>query len=51
MPKLYSWEAKRAGGRITIYHSCGKVVGVDAITKQGSKVVAVDKTGAAYELA
>lgn len=50
MDKLYSWEAKRAGGRITIYHSCGKIVGVDTISRQGNKVIATDKDGRNYEL-
>lgn len=31
MDTLYNWIAKRAGGKITIEHSCGKVVGVDRI--------------------
>lgn len=31
MDTLYSWNAKRAGGKITIEHSCGKVTGVDRI--------------------
>lgn len=57
MTKLYSWEAKRAGGAITISHSCGKIVGVDFITTtqdengKNKKVVAIHKDGRSYELA
>lgn len=49
-PKLYSWTAKRAGGRITVMHSCGKVVGVDAITSAEGRIIALDKNGKTYEL-
>lgn len=31
MPTLLKWYAKRAGGRITITHSTGKVAGIDKI--------------------
>lgn len=31
MDTLYSWNAKRAGGRITVTHSCGKIAGIDTI--------------------
>ena len=31
MEKLYSWKARRAGGRITVTHSCGKIANVDTI--------------------
>lgn len=50
MDKLYLWTAKRAGGRITITHSCGKVVAIDTIQPEGGRVVATDKDGRQYEL-
>lgn len=50
LPILYSWNARRAGGRITIEHSCGKVVGVDRIEPAGGKVIATDKNARQYEL-
>lgn len=50
MDTLYSWSAKRAGGRITVTHSCGKVANVDTIMPIGGKVVATDKNGRDFEL-
>ena len=50
MDKLYSWNAKRAGGRITIYHSCGKIPHVDTIQPEDGKVVATASDGRKYEL-
>ncbi len=50
MPILYSWNAKRAGGRITIYHSCGKTAHVDTIQPEGGKIVATASDGRKYEL-
>lgn len=50
MDTLYSWNARRAGGRITITHSCGKIVGVDRIESIGNNVVATDKNGCQYKL-
>lgn len=50
MNRLYSWSARRAGGRITIVHSTGKVVGVDVIQPSDGKIIAVDKNGRSYEL-
>lgn len=50
MDTLYSWEARRAGGRITITHSCGKVVGVDTIQPMNGKVIATDKNARQYVL-
>lgn len=56
---IKAWNAKRAGGRITIYgrNSDGdtcKVVGVDSITTDGPVdcpyVVAIDKYGSRYRL-
>lgn len=49
-PKLYSWRARRAGGRITITHSCGKIVGVDSIYVSDGAVFAIDKGGVTYAL-
>ena len=43
MDILYSWSAKRAGGRITVTHSCGKVANVDTIAPEAGHVVATDK--------
>jgi hypothetical protein len=50
MDVLRNWTAKRAGGRITIYHSTGKVPHVDTILVKGGKVVACDRNGVEYEL-
>lgn len=50
MDRIYSWNARRAGGRITITHSTGKIVGVDVIAPQNGKIVAIDKDGRSYEL-
>jgi hypothetical protein len=50
MDTLYSWNARRAGGRITVAHSCGKIVGVDTIQPENGKVVATDKDGRQYAL-
>lgn len=50
MDTLYSWNARRAGGRITVTHSCGKIVGVDRIEPVEGKVVATDKDGRQYAL-
>jgi hypothetical protein len=50
MDKLYSWSAKRAGGRITVTHSCGKIAGIDRIEPEFGRVIAVDKDGRSYEL-
>lgn len=49
-PVLYSWHAKRAGGRITIYHSCGKVPHVDLIQPADGKLMALASNGETYEL-
>lgn len=50
MDTLYSWSAKRAGGRITVTHSCGKIANVDTISPKDGKVVAIDKDGRQFEL-
>lgn len=50
MDTLYSWSAKRAGGRITVTHSCGKVANVDTIKPENGRVVATDKDGRSFEL-
>jgi len=50
MDKLYSWTAKRAGGRITVYHSCGKIPGVDTIAPEDGKLIATVYTGKKFEL-
>lgn len=58
MEKLYSWRARRAGGRITVTHSCGKVPNVDvieprpgAIAGASAIIVAVVADGREFELA
>lgn len=52
MDTLYSWSARRAGGRITITHSSGKVVGVDTIEPDAEgKVIATRHDGAKFYLA
>jgi hypothetical protein len=50
MDRLYSWSAKRAGGRITVTHSCGKIANVDTIAPEGGRVVATDKDGRQFDL-
>lgn len=50
MDRLYSWSAKRAGGRITVTHSCGKIANIDTIAPEGGRVVATDKDGRQFEL-
>jgi hypothetical protein len=50
MDTLYSWGAKRAGGRITVTHSCGKIANVDTISPKNGKVVATDKDGREFVL-
>ncbi len=47
MDKLYSWRARRAGGRITVTHSCGKISNIDAIEIEGGRVVATQASGSA----
>jgi len=47
MDRLYSWSARRAGGRITVTHSCGKVPNVDRIELRGADLVAVQASAAA----
>ena len=52
MDTLYSWSARRAGGRITITHSCGKVVGIDTIEPDAEgKVIATRHDGTKFYLA
>lgn len=51
MEKLYSWRARRAGGRITVTHSCGKIPNVDVIEPRGETIVAVVADGREFELA
>lgn len=50
MDKLYSWDARRAGGRITITHSCGKIAGIDSIKPENGKVIATHHDGRRFEL-
>ena len=50
MQHLKNWNARRAGGRITIVHAEGKVVGVDKIEPVDGRIVATDKNGAQYVL-
>ena len=47
MDTLYSWRARRAGGRITVTHSCGKVPNIDAIEVRNGEVIAVQAAGSA----
>lgn len=51
MEKLYSWTAKRAGGRITVTHSCGKIPHVDTIQSENGVIVATVADGRKFELA
>lgn len=51
MERLYSWRARRAGGRITVTHSCGKIANVDVIEPRDGKIVAVVADGREFELA
>ena len=50
LPVLFKWTAKRAGGRITIYHSTGKIVGIDKIELVEGDVVATTNDGDQYKL-
>lgn len=50
MDTLYSWSAKRAGGRITVTHSCGKIANVDTIAPRDGKVIATDKDAREFDL-
>lgn len=50
MDILYSWNAKRAGGRITVTHSCGKIAGIDTIQPESGRVVATGADGRKFEL-
>jgi hypothetical protein len=50
MDKLYSWNAKRAGGRITVTHSCGKIAGIDTIQPENGRVVATHADGRKFDL-
>ena len=50
MDTLYSWNAKRAGGRITITHSCGKIAGIDLIQPENGKVIATHADGRKFAL-
>ena len=50
MDTLYSWSAKRAGGRITVTHSCGKIANVDTIAPRNGRVIATDKDGREFIL-
>lgn len=53
--RIFSWKARRAGGRITITgtDSAGagaKIVGVDVIAPRRDRVFAIDKDGEEHEL-
>jgi hypothetical protein len=50
MDTLYSWSAKRAGGRITVTHSCGKIANVDIIAPEDGRVIATDKDNRKFVL-
>lgn len=50
MERLYSWNAKRAGGRITVTHSCGKIANVDTIQPESGKIIATVADGRKFEL-
>ena len=47
MDTLYSWSARRSGGRITIMHSCGRVSNIDVIEPRDGRLVAVQASGSA----
>jgi len=53
--RIFSWKARRAGGRITITGednggARAKIVGVDVISPHGNRVFATDKNGEEHEL-
>jgi hypothetical protein len=50
MDTLYSWNARRAGGRITVTHSCGKIAGIDTIQPEAGRVIATRHDGQQFEL-
>ena len=42
METLYSWSARRAGAKMTLTHSCGKIPGVDRIgPNENGQIVAL----------
>lgn len=48
METLYSWKARRSGGRITIAHSCGRVSNIDEIApNENGQIIAVQAAGQA----
>jgi hypothetical protein len=51
MDTLYSWSARRAGGRITVKHSCGKISNIDVIEPRvvdgAAVIVATQASGSA----
>jgi hypothetical protein len=50
MVTLFNWNAKRAGGRITITHSSGKITGINTIQPENGKVIAYAVDGRKYQL-
>lgn len=50
MDKLYSWSSKRAGGGISVTHSCGKITGISEIVLEEGKVIARCGDGRRFEL-
>lgn len=52
MNTLYSWSARRAGGRITVTHSCGKIAQIDTIEPDAEgRVIATRSDGSKFYLA
>jgi hypothetical protein len=53
--RMFSWKARRAGGRITITGKdsggeTAKIVGVDRIEPINGRIMATDKLGDQHEL-
>lgn len=48
---LQEWEAKRAGGRITVTHESGKIANIDTIRLENGLVIATHSDGRKFRLA
>lgn len=51
METLYSWSLRRAGAKMTLTHSCGKITGVDTVAPNANGVVVARKGDQEWRLA
>ena len=51
METLYSWSARRWGPKMTVFHSCGKIPGVEKIAPNENGQVVASKGEQMYLLA